>query len=281
MEFDLDMFSLPETPYTLTSSLLALSPISDIDNEFDPEALPDLDANPPPSPPTPPSVQIHPLPLFCSTCGSSVVSPLPSSVALYSLAVAMPPRRAPTATRQTRSNTTDPTASDQPSTAAPLPPKTRGQKRKAPAVNDSENVDVAVAANPPPAQPQPTIPTTAVTANTRAKGKSNSNSNTTIPNSAAHTIASTAAPAITPLVPAPAHATAVVAATAPTAPTPAAPDVTLSLPISPSDLDQHAKPANQLGAPIANAPAAVPANPAEQQGETDGKQVSYFQQVPD
>ncbi|KAG8888489.1 hypothetical protein FRC00_000066 [Tulasnella sp. 408] len=87
-ELDEDDFSPPSTPGSLTSSLLALSPISNLSAELrEAGVLPPIPRSP--SPPRP-SVEIAPLPRSCPNCGAPTVPSHPSTVALYLLSVTMP-----------------------------------------------------------------------------------------------------------------------------------------------------------------------------------------------
>ncbi|KAG9048871.1 hypothetical protein FS837_011780 [Tulasnella sp. UAMH 9824] len=88
LDEDMEDFSPPSTSISLTSSLLALSPIRNLSAELrEAGVLPPVPRSP--SPPRP-SVEIAPLPLSCPNCGAPTVTAHPSTVALYLLSVTMP-----------------------------------------------------------------------------------------------------------------------------------------------------------------------------------------------
>ncbi|KAG8938570.1 hypothetical protein FRC04_008246 [Tulasnella sp. 424] len=200
INWDAILFSPPHSPLSITSSLLALSPINSNDYFSDLDVL-ELDQSPQPSPPRSPSplsVKLRPLHLSCKSCGSSLISPPLSPVARYSLAPKRttrsqnqdpsdtPPTVAQASTkpaaragRKGKLATIDNATVDLPATA-PAPASvaaTRGRKRKLASV-DNSTIDVPTAA-PAPA-PAPALPT--AKAKTAAKGKTKATaSNTRVP----------------------------------------------------------------------------------------------------
>ncbi|KIO24256.1 hypothetical protein M407DRAFT_213183 [Tulasnella calospora MUT 4182] len=154
-EFDLDANDLMslQSPISLTSSLLALSPISDLDllPNFDLSTSPSIGpktaipASRAGSPSPSPSlnlgdafaIKLGPCPARCESCGSAVFTPPPSTVALYSLALTMATstrsKKAPPSTQTADADTANPP----PTTAK----RVTGRKRKSPSDEDSAPVD--------------------------------------------------------------------------------------------------------------------------------------------